>query len=178
MRARARAVYLLRHADPVVLVAVALLVAAAAIHWGGSVPARSRNAQLQQDAQAAEAGLVRRQREALSPTARMDSFYRFFPPQATAPDWLEKIHDAAARQGLQLAQGDYRRVHDGATHLVGYQVTYPVKGSYLQLRRFIDQLLRDVPIASLDEVNLRRDTVGQAEVQATVRVTLHLKEAP
>jgi hypothetical protein len=53
-----------------------------------------------------------------------------------------------------------------------------MKGSYLQLRRFLTQVLRDVPIASLDDVSLRRDTVGQAEVQATVKLTLHMKEAP
>lgn len=182
-RAQARLAHAARHADPVLLVAVALLTLAAGVHWIGGGATRAQIAQLKQDTVAAASsvdatGRERQRRQALSPAARLEEFYRFFPAQQTAPDWLEKIHEAAAKQGLQLPQGDYRLVRDNGTHLAAYQVTYPMKGSYLQLRRFLTQVLREVPIASLDDVGLRRDTVGQAEVQATVKLTLHMKEAP
>lgn len=181
-RAGARLAYFLRHADAALLAAAALLALAAGVHWGANVPARAEAAQLQAQAQAARQGALdarveRERREALSPAARLEAFYRFFPSEDTAPDWLEKIHDAAARQGVQLAQGDYRELREPGGRLLAYQVTYPLKGGYTQLRRFLTQVLRDVPIASLDDVSFRRDAVNQAEVQATVKLTLYLKEA-
>lgn len=182
-RAIDRLAHAVRHADPLLLAGAALLALAAGVHWIGGAAMHAQIAQLKEDTTAAArhgdaAGRERQRAEALSPAARLEEFYRFFPAQQTAPDWLQKIHEAAGKQGLQLPQADYRLLHDNGTHLVAYQVTYPMKGSYVQLRRFITQVLRDVPVASLDDVSLRRDNVGEAEVQATVKFTLHMKEAP
>lgn len=182
-RAITRFAHAVRHADRLLLAGVALLAIAAGVHWIAGGATQAGIAQLKQDMAAAVrdvdvAGRERQRAEALSPAARLEEFYRFFPARQTAPDWLEKIHEAAGRQGLQLPQADYRELRDSGTRLVAYQVTYRTKGSYLQLRRFLTQVLREVPVASLDDVDLRRDNVGEAEVQATIRFTLHLKESP
>ncbi|HEX7888784.1 MAG TPA: GspMb/PilO family protein [Ramlibacter sp.] len=182
-RVRAWLAHAARHADPVTAAAVTLLALAAILHWGASATLRDRITESRQgvaDAhrQALDAGRERQRREAMSPAARAEAFYRFFPAEASATDALVRIHDAAARHGVQLAQADYRMTRTEGTRLLAYQVTYPVKGSYSQLRKFLTQVLREVPNASLDDVNFRRDAISQAEVQATLKLTLHLKEGP
>ena len=178
-----RLAHALRHADRPLLAGLALLAGAAALHWGAAASLRAGVQQRQQEAAAAQqqaqlAGRERQRREALSPAARLEALHRIFPAEASAPDWLEKVHDAAARHQVQLAQAEYRTVRGKPAGLVGVQVTYPVRGGYAQLRRFLAQVLREVPAASLDEVSFRRDAIAQGEVQATVRLTLHLKERP
>lgn len=180
-RARAWLAHAARNTDGAWLAAMALLVLAAALHWGGSAALRAKIAQARQEAgaverQARDAGRERERRQALSPAARLEEFYRFFPGEATAPDWLDRIQDAADRQKVQLALGDYRMVRTPGSRLLAYQVTYPIKGSYSQVRKFLAQVLRNVPNASLDDVSFRRDAISQGEVQATVRLTIHLKE--
>lgn len=182
-RARAGLLHALRHGDRALLAALALLAVAATVHWGGSVPAADRIEQLKQDAAAARRQVHASPRELprgdpLSSGARMEDFYRFFPTQDSAPDWFEKIHQAAAKQGLQLPEADYRIVPVKGTRLVAYQVSYPVQGSYSQLRRFLTQVLRELPMASLDDVDFYREAISEAEVQATVTLTLHVKERP
>lgn len=180
-RARAWLAHAARNADGAWLAGITLLVLAAALHWGGSAALRAKLARATHDAdavqrQALQAGRERERRQALSPAARLEEFYRFFPREQSAPEWLERIQEAADRQKVQLAIGDYRMVRTPGSRLLAYQVTYPIKGNYSQVRRFLAQVLRSVPNASLDEVAFRRDAIGQGEVQATVRLTIHLKE--
>ena len=182
-RARAWLAHAARHTDGAWLAGSVLLVLAAALYWGGSAALRAKIAQARQEAgvvqrQAQDAGRERERRQALSPAARLEEFYRFFPGEQSAPDWLYRIQDAADRQKVQLSAGDYRMVRTPGSRLLAYQVSYPIKGSYAQVRKFLAQVLRSVPNASLDDVSFRRDAISQAEVQATVRLTIHLKEGP
>jgi hypothetical protein len=47
-----------------------------------------------------------------------------------------------------------------------------VKGSYPQIRGFISQVLADIPAIALDEVDFRRDGVGNAVLDVRLRLTL------
>ena len=38
------------------------------------------------------------------------------------------------------------------------------------------QVLNDAPVASLDEISFKRETIGNATVEAKVRLTLYLEE--
>ena len=55
-----------------------------------------------------------------------------------------------------------------------YQVTLPVKGSYGAVWKFGMLALRAIPFASLDEISFRRDAIGDAAVEARLRLTLYL----
>lgn len=105
--------------------------------------------------------------------AQLAEFYGFFS-SSSATAWLDKIYAAAGRQGLVLEQGEYRSAPDKSGKLVRYQVTFPVKGSYLQVRKFIDAVLTDVPVAALEDVGFKREAVGAPGVEARVRFTLFL----
>lgn len=108
------------------------------------------------------------------PAEQLVTYYRFFPAQTTAPAWLDKIYKAARNQNLRLDRADYRPTRDKAGKLVRYQITMPVKGNYLQLRKFLAAVLTDVPIASLDHISFERQKIGDEVIEAKVRLTLYL----
>jgi len=109
-----------------------------------------------------------------TPAEQLVTYYNFFPSQTTTPMWLDKIYKAAYDQGIQLNQGEYRINREKAGKLVRYQITMPVKGTYLQLRKFLAAVLTGIPIASLDHISFERQKIGDVVVAAEIKLTLYL----
>lgn len=170
----------IRRLDWTAQAGLVLCVSAIVVQFALNAPMQSRAEQLQREAVAAkndaENIASNRKRSDIRPiNARFDEFYQYFPSRQSTPDWLQKIYSAASRQAIQLTQGEYRLVPEKTGKLVGYQINLPVKGSYGQVRKFVVQVLNDVPTASLDELTFRREAIGNAEVEAKIRLTLYLK---
>lgn len=156
----------------------ALLVAIAVLYLTAVIPQRSTR-----DALIAEAQELRsRYRmpgnvEAGGKTGIADqlrTFYGFFPALDSTPDWLARIFAAAEREGLTLQSGEYRYSREREARLTRYQITLPVKGSYLQIQRFIAAVLAEVPAAALDDISLKREHIGEQSLEARLRFTLFL----
>ena len=103
----------------------------------------------------------------------LNKFYGFFSG-TTLTEWLDKLYQAAATQKLVLEQGEYRLSPDKSGKLARYQITLPVKGSYLQIRQFVDQALIDVPVAALDDINFKREAIGATQLEARIKFTLYV----
>ena len=128
---------------------------------------RSLHEQIQNSARALQAN-----RE--TPSEQLLAFYKFFPGASSSPVWLDKIYSAARRQHLTLDQGEYRPAQEKTGRLMRYQITLPVRGSYLQLRNFLAAVLTDVPIASLDHISFERRKIGDQAIDAKIKLTLYL----
>lgn len=109
------------------------------------------------------------------PRLQLTSFYAGFPAVASAPNWLERIHASAQANRLELMQGDYRIVQAGQEGLARYQITLPLKGAYPDIRSFINTVLSEMPVASLDNVAFERQKIGDTAVQVTLRLTFYLR---
>ncbi|MFO1318356.1 MAG: hypothetical protein U1F52_01960 [Burkholderiales bacterium] len=111
-----------------------------------------------------------------SPTkqAQLETFYAFFPPAETLPDWVGQVHNAAARSGLALEKGEYQLQRPPGSRLARYQIQLPVKGTYPQLRGFIATVLQKVPAAAIEDVAVKRETIGAPVLEARVRISLYL----
>ena len=109
--------------------------------------------------------------------SQLEAFTRNFPTLSEAPASILKMHQIAARNALTLETGEYRltEAKDGA--LARYQITLPLNGGYAQVRAFLEEVLAQIPAAALDEVAIRRDTVGARATQTRVRLTLYLAGA-
>lgn len=140
-------------------------------------PARARLAQLGQEEVSLRARVERAPRQAGndSPAEQLAAFYRFFPSGRSAPDWLGKIYLAAQQQNLILERGEYRPVREKQGRLTRYNILFPVKGSYVQIRRFLTTILADIPTASLENVAFERQKVGDSTIEAKIRLTLYLE---
>ncbi len=104
-------------------------------------------------------------------------FYATLGEKRYAEQQVKTLFGLAAKSGLTLAQGDYKSAYDRNGRLHTYQVNLPVKGSYASIWQFSMLALRAMPFASLDEISFKRETIGDAGVEARLRLTLYLSDA-
>ncbi len=159
------------------VVGIALVVFAVAYYFSAVRPAERALDELR-----AEAEKLERQfrmngslaaREA-TPTEQLATFYAFFPASATTPELLKRINSAAESKGIVLQSGEYRMQRSAGARLGRYEITLPLKGSYAQIRSFVAEVLAEVPAAVLEEVNLRRENIASARLDARVRFTVYV----
>lgn len=97
-------------------------------------------------------------------------------PLSEKSNLLKALFKEAADAGVTLAQGDYQLLSDTDCNCRQLQVTLPVRGTYLQIRAFVDATLEKIPALSLDEISFRRDSVKIPAVEARLRVSFYLKD--
>lgn len=103
-------------------------------------------------------------------------FYGLLPPVERLNEELERVYALARAVNLELAQGEYR-LEKRSAGPIAYRITLPVRGGYTQLRAFVDAVLRDVPIASVDGLRFERKKIGDSQLDAQLRLTLHFRPA-
>jgi hypothetical protein len=106
---------------------------------------------------------------------RFDEFYRYFPPRQSVPDWLGKIYNAAAMHSIRLDQGEYKLVTNTTLKLLEYKISLPVNGSYVQVKKFVAQVLNEVPTIALEELNFKREGVNTTEIKAMIVMTIYVR---
>lgn len=111
-----------------------------------------------------------------TPAEQLMAFYQEFPKGATVPDWLEKIYQIAHEQNLDLDVGEYVLTKIQTGRLDQFSIAFPVKGSYPQIRRFINTALTTAPALALDGLYLKRDKVGEGTVDARIVFLLYLEK--
>jgi hypothetical protein len=147
----------------------ALVAARAARQAAASAPASTA---------AADAGAPAAVETPVQPADPLDAFYAALGPRRYAEQQVRTLFALAARNGLALSQGEYKTAYDRNARLTTYQVNLPVKGSYGAIWKFALGTLRTIPFASLDDIGFRRDSIGDPAVEARLRLTLYLKDAP
>lgn len=112
---------------------------------------------------------------AASPAGKVAAFYRFFEREERTIEWLAKLYAIGKEVGVELRTAEYR-LTETRQRLARYEIVLPLTGSSSQVRAFLENVLNEIPIASLDQVNLRRKRASDAQVEAEARLTLHLLE--
>jgi len=162
------------------LLGLSMLAVAAVVVFGLGRPMLERLAALDEEARAlsARSGAVAKNAQTQTPAGQLASFFAFFPPPSALPDLLSHVQRAARDNGIALARGEYRLVREPAFTLARYQITYPVQGSYAQVRGFVNDVLDALPAAALEEMTLKRESVDAPMVEARVRFSLYLGAQP
>jgi hypothetical protein len=117
---------------------------------------------------------LRRSTAAPASERALSDLYTFFPPQDGRVDAMEKIYAAAAKFNLNLDQGDYQLVQERDLKLARYEMVLPVRGDYVQIRKFVALALSEVPTLALDGISLTRQNITDPTVDAQLRMTLYL----
>jgi hypothetical protein len=92
---------------------------------------------------------------------------------------LEALVAAAERAGLRLERADYALAAAGAGAPIRVEATLPLAGSYAGLRRFVAEVLNELPHAALESLQIERATAQARDLQATARFVLfYAEEAP
>ena len=109
-------------------------------------------------------------------------FYARFPDGASLPTWLRLINESAVKQGLLLNRGDYKLTQIKSTQtnsnpgqLSRYEIVLPVTGQYSQIRKFIAQVLYQMPALALSEMQIKRENTLRPTVEAKLVFVLMLQ---
>ena len=155
------------------LLGLGLLIAAAVFLAVGLEPLEERRAALEAQLARGDRGGASQPRDRASDSAaRLAAFYAFFETGEATTDWLARLNAAGAAAGVEIRSADYT-LHKTGTRLSRYEIVLPVTGSYPQIRAFLRNALADIPLLSLDQVQVKREAQG-GKVQAEARLTLHL----
>lgn len=160
------------------MLALGVLAACPALYFSALIPAQERLQSAQSNARTLHERIARsatamgaNQRTA---EEQLAEFYRIFPGEKSSPEWLEKLLAEAENQGLNLDQGEYVAAPDKTTKLVRFQITLPVKGEYLKIRKFLAALPTVLPIVALENVQFQRQKIADPVVEAKIRLVLYL----
>ena len=160
--------------------ATLLIAASVAVYFAALLPSRlalaSLSLELAQKQQAIGARTAAAQAPAVqNEPQRLQALQAVLRRSPDAGELVRTMVGLARTEQIQLAQSDYQRQFHGATQVSQVQVTQPVRATYPQLRRYIESVLRSVPNASLDQVTAKRDSVGQAQVEARLKWSLWIQ---
>jgi len=174
---------MLLRANPIMAAAIVVpLVMAGALAWTlHTVWAMERAqqayaAQAKQTPQAAATPAPAQEAVPVQAPDNLAAFYGALGERHGAEQQVRTLFDLASKSGLVLRQGEYKAGFDRNAHVYTYQVNLPVKGTYQAIWQFAMAALRAIPFASLDEITFHRDAIGDATVEARLRLTLYLRD--
>lgn len=113
-----------------------------------------------------------------TPQQRLLAFEQRFADDRTIAPTLARLQAAAQRRGFRLEQAEFKLTSEPAEPLARYSILLPVKADYRALRRFSNDVLRELPALALDEVSLRRSDPGSPQLEAQLRFVLFLAKVP
>ena len=156
--------------------ALALIVATALFHALAGEPLRARAARVAAELER-QAGRQGAARGPSGTAAKLETFYAYLDRGERTTDWLAKLYAIGQATGVELQSGSYRTPpapEKGAGRIERYEISLPVTGTYAQMRDFLRRSLREIPVLSLDQVSLKRESRNDGAVHADLKLTLHM----
>ncbi len=117
------------------------------------------------------------QRRARSPAleTRVDASNppRALPGRGQMPALLRQIFTHATQAKLVLDSGKYEVSTTSGASVLRHHVLLPVNGPYERVREFVEATLTSMPAVGLRDLALERKAVGDATVDARIRLTVY-----
>ena len=157
-------------------VALGLALLCAAGWWGVAAPMSEDAGRLDARSAALERRLSERGAadapKGLTAQQQLAEFERRFSDEKSLNTSLARLHAAAKRQGVQLAQAEFKLTSEAREPLARYTMVLPVKADYRALRRFTRDALHELPGLAMEEVNLRRGDAKSTVLDSQLRFVL------
>ena len=103
-------------------------------------------------------------------------FYQGFPKAKAFVPQITRLYKFADNEGLRILGGTYQAETDVQHNILRYRLSLPMKGSYVQVRRFLRRTLADFPTMTVNRVVLQRSSIGEAGVEAQVELIWYLTD--
>jgi hypothetical protein len=85
---------------------------------------------------------------------------------------LRRLGRIAQSKGLTLSETDFQATGEGLGGLRRLQLTFPLRAAYPQVRQFVEAVLLEFPGVSVDQMLLKRDSVGQRQGEIRLRMSI------
>jgi hypothetical protein len=112
---------------------------------------------------------------ASQPVDDLDRFVAALPSRGQIPAVLGQVLEQANKSEVVLDKGQYSYSPAQSGRLARYAFEFPIKGSYPNIRQFVDNTLVAVPAAGLDKLSVERKNIGDAAVTADVRFVVYVR---
>jgi hypothetical protein len=162
--------YQLTRVGPAGQAGLGALVAAVIFAVSTLVPARHVL-----DSLSADLARVQHPSTVLSPDQAVPRLVESLPTRAQIPAVIGVIYAQAVKSGVALDIGHYNYSPAKSGALARYDVEFPVKAGYPQIRGFINDTLTAVPAAALDKLHVERKTVGDPTVNASIGFVIFVR---
>lgn len=97
------------------------------------------------------------------------------PTRAQIPAVIGLMYTQAKDSNVSLDKGHYAYSQAKAGALARYEVEFPVRASYPDIRSFINKTLTAVPAAALAKLHVERKTVGDQTVNADIAFVVFVR---
>lgn len=153
-----------------------LLAFALALHLGADAPlqAERHTLEIERDALAHK---VAQGVTVESPREQVERFDAALVERSRLPSLLANLSRLATAGRLSLARVESRESQPLGSGYARQEYLFPLRGSYPALRTWLADIQRLSPSVLVEDVNLRREDVGRDAVEATVRVSIVMKDA-
>jgi hypothetical protein len=85
---------------------------------------------------------------------------------------LQLIAQIAKTKNISLSQSEIQTIQEGYGGLQQLQVTLPVRTGYIEMRQFIQEILRLLNGVSVDQITIKRENVSQGQLEARIKLSL------
>lgn len=162
------------------IVGIGLAMFCAAFYAGTLRPAEQRLAELHLEQARLERVAQQRARQNRGDSGgsleeRLRGFYALLATEQSVGELLESIDAAARRNGVLLRQGNYRYHRESGWRAGRYEVSYTGQTQYPRARIFLDEVLRELPMLSLDEVSFQRQQASSGVTELTARFSVFVR---
>jgi hypothetical protein len=108
-------------------------------------------------------------------TPDLDNFKRLNDrvyAQKDVGNLLQLIVQIAKAKNITLVQSEIQTINEGYGGLQQLQVTFPVRTGYIEMRQFIQEVLRQLNGVSVDQISIKRENVAQGQLEARIKLSI------
>jgi Tfp pilus assembly protein PilO len=154
--------------------ALAVLVLSGAFYKAAVEPMQERAQRLSEELERHAGGQAAQNGPART-AGKLEEFYAYLARDEATTDWLAKLYAIGKATGVELRSGSYRgQPAQPGGKIERYEIVVPVAGSYAQMRDFLARALAEIPVLSLDQMALKRETRNDGVIHAELKMTLHM----
>lgn len=105
---------------------------------------------------------------------RAQNFYKRLGDTDCTEQYVKTFFELAKKNNLLINQAEYALNHQINGQYDIYRITLPLKGNYRSIKLFSEQILKNIPFASLDTISIKRDAISNSTLDVQLRFSLYL----
>lgn len=147
------------------LLGVSLILVSALMFGLKNIPAKNAliNFQGELDKKILQDNYLHDKQKTNTTKPKVFDFYQAFPTTSKLSTTLSAIKRTASKNKLALDKGDYKftlisKSKTKVEDIAKYEIKFPLYGNYIQIRKFISDVLLEWPTLALSEIQLERES--------------------
>jgi hypothetical protein len=102
----------------------------------------------------------------------LESLDHYTTSQQEVGKILQAIIEIGRTNRVVLAQSEFQTTSEGHGGLRQIQMTLPIRADYSTLRAFIEATLRQLPMVSIDQISIKRESVAQGLMETRLKLSI------